>query len=320
VPGVTVAAVTSQLPISGDRDVYGVQFDPPLPDDPGQPAEAGGTFRYAVSPGYFEVMRIPLRRGRLLDAADRAGAPAVAVISESLARRRLRGRDPIGLRLRIGGAASPYTVVGVVGDVRQMSLAQPASDAVYVTAAQWPSGDNAMSLVVRARGDVSALAAPVREAIWSVDPDQAVVRVGTMDDVVAASAAQRRFALMVFQAFALVALLLAAVGIYGVLSHSVASRIREFGVRSALGATRGRLLAMVLRQGMTLTGIGVAMGIAGAAVATRALTGLLFGISPLDAVTYGGVIGLLAAVAVIACGLPAWHAVRTDAMEALRHE
>jgi putative ABC transport system permease protein len=318
VPGVTSAALTSQLALSGDQDLYGVHFDPSPPGDPG---EAQGTFRYAVSPDYFATMRIPLRRGRLLDEHDREGAPLVALISESLARRRLPGRDPLGQRLRIGGADGPlYTVAGVVGDVKQASLALNESDAVYTTPAQWRFADGAMSLVVRTRGDEAAIAPAVRQAVWSVDKDQAIVRVAAMADLVAAQAAQRRFALILFEAFALASLVLAAAGIYGVLAGSVAERTREFGVRSALGAKRGEILALVLRQGLTLTGLGVALGLLGAAIATQALVGLLFGVSRLDPTTYLGVIALLAGVALLACGAPAWRAARVDPATPLRAE
>ncbi|HEX9690637.1 MAG TPA: ABC transporter permease [Gemmatimonadales bacterium] len=319
VPAVTEAALTSQLPLSDDVDLYGVHFDPPPPDDPGEPSEVRGTFRYAVSPGYFETLRIPLRRGRLLDETDGADAPLVAVISESLARRRLPGRDAIGQRLRIG-TGQLYTVVGVVGDVKQMSLALTEGDAVYVTAAQWRFADRVMSLVVRARTEAAALATPLREAIWSVDKDQPIVRVATMSDLLAASAAQRRFAMSVFEAFAVTALLLAGAGIYGVMSGSVAERIREFGVRSALGASRGDILMLVARQGIALASLGVVIGIAGALVATRALTTLLFGVSAVDPATYGAAIVLLAAVVTVACGVPARRAARVDPMEALRYE
>ena len=190
VPGVTTAALTSQLPLSGDVDLYGVHFDPPPPDDPG---EVQGTFRYSVSPGYIETMRIPLRRGRLFDERDREGAPRVALISESMASRRLPGRDAIGQRLRIGPTDGPlYTVVGVVGDVKQMSLALNESEAVYTTEAQWRFADAAMSLVVRTHGDAAALVPALRQAIWSVDKDQPIVRVAMMDDLLAGTEAGRR--------------------------------------------------------------------------------------------------------------------------------
>jgi putative ABC transport system permease protein len=316
VPGVTAAALTSQLPLSGDSDLYGVHFDPPPAADPG---EVKGSFRYAVSPGYFETMRIPLRRGRLLDEHDTADAPLVAVISESLAKRRLAGIDPIGRRLRIGDGPL-YTVVGIVGDVKQMSLALSESDAVYVTAAQWSQTDNAMSLVVRAQGDAAALAPALRAAIWSVDKDQPIVRVATMDALLSASAAERRFALILFEAFALAALLLAAAGIYGVLAGSVAERTREIGVRSALGASRRDILALVVRHGMALTGLGIAIGLAGSAAATQGLAALLFGVSRLDPVTYLAVIALLSGVALLACGVPASRAARVDPAITLRVE
>ena len=315
-PGVVSAALTSQLPLSGDRDVYGVRFDPAPVDDPG---EVGGTFRYAVSPGYLETMGLSLRRGRALDERDRAGAPLAVVISESLAKRRLGERDPLGQRLTIGSGAL-YTVVGVVGDVKQQSLALNDADAVYVTATQWRFADNAMTLVVRARDDAGALTAAVRRAVWSVDKNQPIVRVATMDALVAASASERRFALLVFEAFALAALVLAAAGLYGVLSGSVAERTREIGVRAALGASRGSLLGLVVRQGMTLTGLGVAIGVAGAVGATQAIAALLFGVSPLDPLTYLGVIAILAVVALCASAVPAWRAMRVDPASALRAE
>ena len=318
VPGVSAAALTSQLPLSGDLELYGVHFDPSLSSDPG---EVSGTFRYAVSPGYLETMRIPLRSGRLLDERDRAHAPYVALISESMARRRLVGMNPVGQRLRIGTADGPlYTIVGVVGDVRQVSLALNQTDAVYVTPAQWRFADNAMSLVVRARGNAASLAAPVRQAVWSVDKDQPIVRVMTMGALLADSAAERRFALIVFEAFAIAALVLAAAGIYGVISASVTERTREIGIRSALGASRRNILALVLRQGMVLTVLGIAIGLAGAVSTSHALSALLFGVSRLDPLTYVSVTALLLAVSLIACGLPARRAARLDPASTLRAE
>jgi putative ABC transport system permease protein len=315
VPGVTAAGLTSQLPLSGDRDEYGAAFEASAT----QPADTYGVFRYAASPGYLETMRVPLRRGRLLDERDGAGSPLVALISESLANSRFHGSDPIGQRLRVG-PAGPYTIVGVVGDVKQMSLALSESDAVYTTPNQWQFAPRVMSLIVRSRGGPAALAPAVREAIWSVDKDQPVVRVATMDSLLAASAAERRFALILFEAFALAALVLAAAGIYGVLSGSVAERTREIGVRLALGAPRGSILGLVVRQGMILTGLGVAIGLSGAVSASQAIAAMLFGVSRLDPVTYVGVIALLAGVSAIACGVPAWRAVRVDPAITLRAE
>jgi len=314
---VSTAAFTSQLPLSGDADQYGVHFDPTLANDPGEASR--GTFRYAVTPGYFETMRIPLRRGRVLEQRDRADAPLVAVISEAMAKRRLPGLDPIGKRLKIGDGPL-YTVVGVVGDVKQLSLALSESDAVYTTASQWRFADNAMSLVVRARGAATSLAPAIREAIWSVDKDQPIVRVATMSALLAGSAASRRFALTLFEAFALAALVLAAAGIYGVLAGSVVERSREIGVRAALGASRSDIVSLVLRQGLRLTGLGIALGLVAALVATQALVTLLFGISRLDPVTYVGVVALLAVTAVIACALPAWRAARVDPVTTLRSD
>jgi putative ABC transport system permease protein len=177
-----------------------------------------------------------------------------------------------------------------------------------------------MSLVVRTRGDAAALAPGVRQAIWSVDKDQPVVRIATMDALLAATAAERRFSLIIFEAFALAALVLAGAGVYGVLAGSVAERTREIGVRAALGASRANILGLVVRQAMTLTGLGIAIGLAGASAASATVRTMLFGISRLDPVTYAGVILLLAAVSAIACSVPAWRAVRVDPASTLRAE
>jgi len=317
VPGVTAASLTSQLPLSSDSDLYGAQFES-SPNDPGQNY---GAFRYAVTPGYFETIGIPLRSGRLLDSHDVAGSPVAVLINESFAKRKFPGQDPIGQRVHLGRTDLPwYTIVGVVGDVKQTSLAVSQPDAVYITPTQWYFADSAMSLVVRARGDAAALAPAIRKAIWSVDKDQPIVRVATMDSLLAASAAERRFALILFQAFALVALVLAATGIYGVLSGSVTERTREIGVRLALGASRRHILALIVREGMTLTGLGMVIGLIGAVAASQAIVTLLFGISRLDPITYLGVIALLVGVSVIACWVPARRATKVDPLVALRYE
>jgi putative ABC transport system permease protein len=316
VPGVTAAAFTSQLPLSGDFDAYGAQFEEDSPEN------AYPAFRYSVTPRYFQVLGIPLRHGRLLDGHDTANAPPVILISESLAKRRFPNIDPIGKRVRVGGpSTSPlFTVVGVVGDVKQMSLGLDDGDAVYTTTTQWHWADGTLSLVVRAHGNVATDVDAVKKAIWSVDNEQSIVRIAIMDDLLAASAAERRFVLLLFEAFGLVALTLAATGLYGVLSGSVTERTREIGVRSALGATRQSIVALILRQGMTLTGIGLLLGLVGAVAASQAVAAMLFGVSRLDPFTYVGVILLLAIVSVIACAMPAWRAARIDPSIALRCE
>jgi putative ABC transport system permease protein len=317
VSGVTSAGFTAQLPMSGDRDEYGAWFEA----TPTQNAQTYGAFRYAVSPGYVETMRIPLRRGRLLDERDAATAPLVVLISESLADSRFHGMDPIGQHLRIGpDGPGPFTIVGVVGDVRQLSLALADAHAVYLNATQSWFAANVMSLVVRGRGDLAALAPAIRQAIWSVDKDQPVVRIATMDRLLADSAGERRFALMLFEAFGIAALVLAAAGIYGVLAGSVAERTREIGVRSALGATRSHIVRLVARQGMTLTLPGIAIGLAGASAASQAIAAMLFGVSRLDPITYAAVIALMAGVAALACSIPAWRAARVDPAITLRAE
>src|SRR6266540_2224797 len=316
-PGVTAAAFTSQLPLSGDYDEYGVSFEP----GPYEKPEGGySSFRYAVSPGYFEAMGIPLRSGRLLDARDGSGVPPAAVISESLAKRKFQGQDPLGRRLRVGADNSWRVIVGVVGDVKQMSLASLQSDAVYTTAERYSQIDNVRSLVIRARGDAAALAPAIRKAIWSVDKDQPIARVATMDSLLAATAAERRFALILFEAFGLVALALACAGIYGALSGSVNERTREIGVRMALGAERRDVLAMILRQGLKLTLSGVGIGLLVSWAATRMLTKLLYGVSATDPLTFGVVASLLTAVALVACYLPARRATKVDPLVALRHD
>ena len=322
-PAVVDVAFTSQLPLSGDWDEYGVQFEP-HPDDNAPPGTNQGfsSFRYAVSPGYFEAMRLPIMHGRAFDSRDRDGAPFVAIVSESLARLKFgSSRDALGRRLRIGAADSaPYTVVGVVGDVRQLSLSVSEAQAVYTTARQWPGGDRTMVLVVRSEGDPLSLASAVRQAIWAVDSNQPITRIETMDRLLKNTEGERRFALMLFATFALAAVILAAAGCYGVMASYVAERTREIGVRSVLGASRGAIVAQVVRQGVGLSGLGIGLGLVGAIGSSGALSTLLFGLTRLDPVAYVAAALLLLAVAVIASGIPAWRAARIDPVSTLKAE
>jgi putative ABC transport system permease protein len=309
--------MTSQLPLSGDLDAYGTHFEA----SPTRPAETHSVFRYAVSHGYLEALGIPLREGRFFDAGDRADAPRVAVISESLARRRFATASPVGARLRIGPAdGAPYTIVGVVGSVRQMTLAAGETDAVYTPAAQWDFPELVGSLVIRTPGDPRALVSPVREAIRSVDKDQPIVRVAPMADVVLATAAERRFVLRLFQGFTLVALVLAAAGIYGLLAGSVAERTREIGVRSVLGASRSAILSLVVGEGVSLAAAGAVAGLFVAVSCSRLIAGLLFGVSRFDPWTYIVAVAVLLGVTLGACIAPAWRAVRIDPATTLRAE
>jgi putative ABC transport system permease protein len=319
VPGVVSAGFTTQLPLSGESDVYGMEVEGKT-NTTGDPA-----LRYAVTPGYLETMQIPLRRGRLLNEHDDAGAPAAVLVSQSLADHEFPGLDPLGRRVRTGPDVGHEdrlwaTVVGVVGNVTQRSLAIGDEDAFYVSTRQWAWADNTQSLVVRTRKNPAALAPSLRNAIWSVDKDQPIVRVATMDDLLTRSEAQRRFVLMLFEAFALLGLVLAATGIYGVLAGSVSERTREIGVRSALGASRASVLLLVVRQGMTLVAIGLLAGILAASTASTALASLLFGVTRFDPLTYAAVIALLLLVSAAACFIPARRAASVNPVDALRAE
>lgn len=315
-PGVVSAAWTSQLPLSGDLDAYGVKLE-----NEERPGTERVVYRYAVTPGYLDTMGIRLLRGRSLDERDVAGAPGAVLVSESFARRAFVDRDAIGQRVHVGRTdLPPYTIVGVVGDVKQASLAVEPADGVYVAPEQWYFADRALWLVTRVDGDAATLVGAIRKAIWAVDADQPIVRLQTMDALVDRSEARRRFALVVLQAFALLALGLAGIGLYGLLSGSVAERRREIGVRAALGATRESIVKLVVGQGLALTGLGMAIGVAASTVATGALATLLFGVSRLDPLTYGAVAVVLAATAILACWVPATRASRVDPVTTLRAE
>ena len=321
VPGVTGAALTSQLPLSDDLDAYGYIVGA----FPGrQMGEDGAALRYAVSADYFRVMGIRLVRGRLLNAGDRAGAPESFVISEALARQTFGGADPIGQRMRFGpesdGARPWGTVVGVVGDVKQESLASENTAAFYVPVAQWRWVDPVQSLVVRTSGDAVALATAVKRAVWSVNRNKPITRVVTMQQLIERTASARRLASMIYTAFAVAALLLAAVGLYGVISGRVAERTREIGIRTALGATSRDIVRGVLANGLSLTAAGIVIGAAGASATSRLLETLLYGITRADPATYAGVIALLGAAAALACWAPARRAAAVDPAITLRSD
>jgi putative ABC transport system permease protein len=320
VPGVLDAAFTNQLPLSGDADSYGFELRRIPTSDPNASRTA---LRYAVSPAWFETMGIPLRRGRLLNGGDRPGSGEAVVISESLARREFAGADPLGQQMRagpeIGDTSRPWgVVVGVVGDVKQESLALDGEEAFYVATGAWPWVDNAQSLVVHTSGDPAAAVPAIERAIWSVDRTQPIIRVTSMAALLDRSESQRRFVWTVFAGFGFAALGLAAVGIFGLVSGGVTERLDEFGVRAALGASRGAILGLVFRQGLRLAGSGIVLGLAGAALVSGMLRTLLFGVSRGDLPTYAGAAVLVLLAVIMATAIPAWRAARVEPAVTLR--
>ncbi|MGC2109783.1 MAG: ABC transporter permease [Candidatus Korobacteraceae bacterium] len=316
-PGIESAAMVSTLPLaSSDRRGFHIQ-DRPLAND----SEAPFTDTYSVSPDYFHVMRIPLKRGRLFTAGDRVGAPGVAIISESCARSLFLHEDPIGKHVQFGGRHDdkPWsTIVGIVSDVRQYGFDQPSHMEAYIPIAQ--NNQFSYNLVARTEGDPRRFEQTVRQAFLAVDNTQPIYDVRPLEDYVAESQAARRFTLMLLGLFGGLALVLAAVGIYGVISYAVSLRTRELGIRMAVGAARGDVLRMVLRQGFALVATGVVVGFAASTVLTRFLTSLLFEVHPVDLVTSLVVTLTIMAVALVANYLPARRASRVDPMVALRCE
>jgi putative ABC transport system permease protein len=319
-PDVSSAAVSSQLPLTSDQDQYGISIE----SSTGESRAGGDAFRYTISPDYFAALGIPLRRGRLLTGADMTSAMAArpVVINETLARQLFGGREAIGQRLRFAGPATrPFdVVVGIVGDLRQTSLIASPTNAVYTASGQWLWADNPRWLVVRTRVNTRSVLPAVKQAVWSVDPNVPISRIESMEDLVTRSVGGRRFALVVFQAFALAALVIAATGIFGVLAGGVSERLREIGVRAALGASHREIVSMVVWQGVSLAAIGVAAGMAGALVGSRALVSMLFEVTRFDPVTYIAVAVLFAVVSLTACWVPAWRAARVDPVVVLRAE
>jgi putative ABC transport system permease protein len=317
-PGVESAAMTSVLPLSRNFDRRSLQIqDRRLASD----AEAPAVDTYSVSPDYFQVMKIPVKRGRTFADQDRAGSPRVAVISESCARSQFPDQDPIGKHIQLGGRSDdkPWmTIIGIVGDVRQYGLDRSSNMEAYVAQAQDVSF--AYQLVARTALDPKLLERTVRDAFLGVDKTQPVFNVTSLENYLESSLAERRFTLAMLALFGALALALAAVGIYGVISYAVSLRTREVGIRIALGADRGNVLGLILRQGLVLTSAGLAAGFLASLALTRFLASLLFEVSPVDLMTSGMVAVLLSLAALAASYIPARRATRLDPMIALRSE
>ena len=311
IPGVVSAGFTNHIPVAFKGDISSVGIEGrDLRDVIQCKARAAG-------PGYFSTMGIPLRRGRYLDEGDVEEAPKVAVINEALARAAWPGQDPIG-RLLLFGDRFRVPVVGVVGDVHNSGLDAPPSPEFYISALQ--AGSPAGSLVIRTNVEPASLVSAVRQAIWSFNRDQAITEMSTMEETLDRELFQRRVQLNLLGAFAALALLLAGIGLYGVLAYLVGQQVPEIGVRMALGAIPSDILRGIVGHGIRLTAIGLAIGAAGALALSRFLSSFLFGVTPSDPVTYVGVACLLLATAAVASYVPARRAMRIDPMAALRED
>jgi putative ABC transport system permease protein len=313
-PGVTAAAVVTNLPFSGGVDPRTFT----LTGSPATPAEQLPTaHHHRVSGGYFAALGIPLLRGRSFDDRDGADAPAVIVVNQALARAYFPDRDPVGQSLALTGDG-PAEIVGVVGDVRAQRLEDAITFQIYRPFAQSPG--RSFTYVVRTAGATTALPAAISRVVTALDPAQPTEGIRPLLELVGDSLARRRFALTLFGAFSLAALLLASLGIYGVMAYTVAQRTGEIGVRVALGARTATVVKLILLEGGRLVLAGLGLGVAGALLVTRTLQGLLFGVTPHDPATFAAIASLLTAVAAVACVLPALRAARVDPMVALRAE
>ena len=314
-PGVEGAGAVVTLPLTGAFEGTDVILagQESLPD-----AERPEADYNTVTPDFFSTMQIPLAQGRQFTAQDRKGAPGVVIINDIMAQRLWPNEDPLGKRFTVGFEKDPREVVGVVGSIKQTTLDAEVRPAMYLPHLQRASAG--MTVLVRTTGEPLALAAAVREQVRALDKDIPVTHIQTMEQVFRTSVAQQRFSMLVVGLFAGLALVLATVGIYGVMAYSVAQRAHEIGVRMALGARTGQVLKLILRDGMTLALLGVAVGLAGAFALTRLIATLLFGVTPTDAATLILVSLALLGVALVACYIPARRATKVDPLVALRYE
>jgi putative ABC transport system permease protein len=317
--GVRSAAVTTNLPLYRQGNSISISIE-------GRPAPPPGqeliVVTRIISPGYFDTMGIPLLKGRQLTDQDTETTPNAVVISETMARRFWPGEDPIGKRLAAGRAQTPedwIQVVGVVKDVRQFELNAEPRPQMYLSYRQ-AAFFEPRDLVVKTDVDPASMATTVRKAVWDIDKDQPVSNIRTMEDILADSIARQRFSMLLLAIFAGVALVLAGVGIYGVMSYSVAQRTREIGIRMALGAQTGAVLKLAVGYGMKLVLIGIIVGLIAAFALTRVMATLLFGVTATDPTTFTLISLLLVAVAVLASYIPARRATKVNPIIALRYE
>jgi predicted permease len=317
VPGVEAAVAATRVPFGGARSTASFRIE-------GRDAEHGGIASadlVSVSPGYFSAMKVPLLRGRLFTDQDDERSRPVAIVSESLVRSAFPGEDPLGRRVQLPGRNGPgpwVSIVGVVRDVKMEALDAGERPALYRPL--WQVSSMSVTFVLRGLRRAAELASQIESAVRGIDSELPVYAVRSMDEAMASTVSQRRFAMLLLALFAAAALALSAIGIYGVVSYTVARRTREIGIRMALGARPGDALAMVLGQGLRLILAGVALGLAGSLALTRTLATLLYGVSPRDPVTLGGIAALLVAVALAASYLPARRASVISPTEALRSE
>jgi putative ABC transport system permease protein len=316
-PGAEAAGATTFIPLSGWNTVVEIDLEGrPTPPE-GRPMPEF----HSVEAGYFGAMHIPLRQGRLFTADDRPGAPPVVVVNETFARRHFPGQDPLGRRVlftvddEIGQQS--WQVVGVVGDVRHFGLSEPAPAELYVPYPQAPL--RLVTLVVRGAPGLD-LGEGLRQAVWSVDKDQPLLMVMPLEQLAADSITLRRLSTLLLGGLSGLALFLAALGIYGVMAHSVAQRTHEIGVRMAVGARTTDVVGLVLREGGRLAALGGALGLLAALALTRLMESLLFGVSPTDPASFAAVVAFLFACALLGCWLPARRAARVDPVIALRYE